>query len=101
MRRRQMKWLWARLEKLSTMELTRDQLLMKLGAAKSKTNTAWRLVELTVAEGAGTFSYRLNRDKLRQARRREGRYLLRTNLTEADPAIHSIVPQPWGLRRQH
>ncbi len=37
MRRRQMKWLWARLEKLSTMELTRDQLLMKLGAAKSKT----------------------------------------------------------------
>ena len=32
------------------------------------------------------FSYRLNRDKLKQARRREGRYLLRTNLTEADPA---------------
>ncbi len=86
MRRRQMKWLWARLEKLSTMELTRDQLLMKLGAAKSKTPTAWRLVELTVAESAGTFSYRLNRDKLKQARRREGRYLLRTNLTEADPA---------------
>ena len=53
MRRRQMKWLWARLEKLSTMELTRDQLLMKLGAAKSKTPTAWRLVELTVAESAG------------------------------------------------
>ena len=86
MRRRQMKWLWARLQKLSTMELTRDQLLMKLGAAKSKTPTAWRLLELTVAEGAGTFSYRLNREKLKQARRREGRYLLRTNLTEADPA---------------
>jgi Transposase DDE domain len=86
MRRRQMKWLWARLKKLSTMELTRDGLLMKLGAAKSKTPTAWRLVDLTVAEGTGTFSYRLNRDKLRQARRREGRYLLRTNLTEADPA---------------
>jgi hypothetical protein len=31
-------------------------------------------------------SYRLNRDKLRQIRRREGRYLLRTNLTESDPA---------------
>jgi hypothetical protein len=86
MRRRQMKWLWARLQKLSTMELTRDQLLMKLGAAKSKTPTAWRLVEVTVGERAGTFTYRLNRDKLSQARRREGRYLLRSNLTEADPA---------------
>jgi transposase len=86
MRRRQMKWLWARLQKLSTMELTRDQLLMKLGAAKAKTPTAWRLVDITVAEGAGIFSYRLNREKLKQARRREGRYLLRTNLTETDPA---------------
>ena len=33
-----------------------------------------------------TFSYWLKRDKLRDARRREGRYLLRTNLTESDPA---------------
>jgi hypothetical protein len=36
MRRRQLKWLWARLNKLSTMQLTRDVLLMKLGAAKTK-----------------------------------------------------------------
>ena len=33
-----------------------------------------------------SFTYRLDRDKLRQVRRREGRYLLRTNLTESDPA---------------
>ena len=39
-----------------------------------------------VAEKEATFRYRLHRDKLRQARRREGRYLLRTNLTENDPA---------------
>ena len=32
------------------------------------------------------FSYRLDRNRLRMARRREGRYLLRTNLTESDPA---------------
>jgi hypothetical protein len=32
------------------------------------------------------FTYRLKRDKLKQIRRREGRYLLRTNLTAADPA---------------
>ena len=33
-----------------------------------------------------TFSYRLDRNKLRQTRLREGRYLLRTNLIEEDPA---------------
>jgi hypothetical protein len=33
------------------------------------------------------FSYALNRQKLRRIRRREGRYLLRTNLTENDPAL--------------
>ena len=32
MRRRRMKWLWDRLKKLATMKLTRDALLMKLGA---------------------------------------------------------------------
>ncbi len=31
------------------------------------------------------FTYRLKRDKLRQVRRREGRYLLRTNPTSSDP----------------
>ncbi len=45
-----------------------------------------RLVRITVERKAATFSYRLDRDKLRQARRREGRYLLRTNMTEDDPA---------------
>ncbi len=33
------------------------------------------------------FIYALNRQKLRRIRRREGRYLLRTNLTENDPAL--------------
>ncbi len=33
------------------------------------------------------FIYTLNRQKLRRIRRREGRYLLRTNLTENDPAL--------------
>lgn len=86
MRRRQLKWLWARLEKLSTMSLTRDALLMKLGAAQTKTPAAWRLVEVAVAKDGASFTYRLERNKLRQVRRREGRYLLRTNLTESDPA---------------
>jgi len=33
-----------------------------------------------------TFTYRLKKNKLRQVRRREGRYLLRSNRTETDPA---------------
>ena len=86
MRRRQLKWLWARLAKLRTMTLTRDALLMKLGAARTKAPAAWRLIQIELAEKAAHFTYRLDSAKLRQARRREGRYLLRTNLTESDPA---------------
>lgn len=86
MRRRQLKWLWGRLKELSAMTLTREDLLMKLGAAKQKSPSAWRLVQIEMAEKDASFTYRLNREKLRSVRRREGRYLLRTNLTESDPA---------------
>ena len=86
MRRRQLKWLWKRLAEIAAMKLTREELLMKLGAARSHAPTAWRLVAVKVPKGSTMLSYRLKRDKLRQARRREGRYLLRTNLTESDPA---------------
>src|SRR5713101_2630735 len=85
-RRRQLKRLWTRFEELSTMELSREELLMKLGAARGQSRKAWRLVVVEVATDSPTFSYRLDRKKLRQARRREGRYLLRTNLVEEDPA---------------
>jgi hypothetical protein len=86
MRRRQLKWLWARLEQLSAMRPKREELLMKLGAARQKAPTAWRLVEIEVDPRSPAFTYRLDRNKLRTVRRREGRYLLRTNLTEHDPA---------------
>src|SRR5262244_3431920 len=85
MRRRQLKRLWARLKQLSTMALSREELLMKLGAARDQSRTAWRLVTIEIAEDA-TLTYRLDRNKLRQTRLREGRYLLRTNLVEEDPA---------------
>src|SRR3989475_10868588 len=86
MRRRQLKRLWARLKQLSTMQLTREKLLMKLGAARDQSRTAWRLVTIEVAAEDAAFSYRLDRNKLRQTRLREGRYLLRTNLVEEEPA---------------
>lgn len=87
MRRRQLKWLWRRLKQLSTMQkLTPEALLMKLGAAQSKAPAAWRLVTVELPVQGTAFGFWLNRRKLREARRREGRYLLRTNLTESDPA---------------
>jgi transposase len=94
MRRRQLKWLWKRLQQIAAMSLTREELLMKLGSARSRAPTAWRLVAITIDKNAAAFSYRLDRDKLRQVRRREGRYLLRSNLAEGDPA------QLWGYYLQ-
>jgi len=87
MRRRQLKWLWARLGKLAAMNVSYEEKLMKLGAARSKAPTAWRLVDVTLDKQSAVLSYALNRAKLRIARRREGRYLLRTNLTDQDPAV--------------
>ena len=84
MRRRQLKWLWRRLHELAAMKTTREQLLMKLGAARAKAPVGWRLVDVKVEKTSAAFTF--NRDKLRKIRRREGRYLLRTNLTESDPA---------------
>ena len=86
MRRRKLKWLWGRLKQIAAMELDREELLMKLGAARAKTRAAWRLLDVAVASDRATFSFALNRTKLRQVRRREGRYLLRTNLCGKDPA---------------
>ena len=86
MHNRQLKRLWARLKQLAGMTLTHQELLMKLGAARSQYPSGWRLVDVQVHDQNPTFTYRLKRDKLRQVRRREGRYLLRTNLTGSDPA---------------
>ncbi len=91
MRRRQLKGLIKRLKELRQMELSRDELLLRLGGAKAQFPAAWRLVEVRLPEAAQlvneqTFSFQLRRNKLRQVRRREGRYLLRSNLSGEDPA---------------
>jgi hypothetical protein len=86
MRRRQLKWLWKRLRQIAAMEITREELLMKLGAARSRAPAAWRLVDIEIDKERPSFTFALNRKKLRTTRRREGRYLLRTNLTDNDPA---------------
>jgi transposase len=87
MRRRQLKWLWKRLGQLAAMEISREEMLMKLGAARAKAPTAWRLVEIEMDKDSSMFIFTLNRKTLRTVRRREGHYLLRTNLTGNDPAV--------------
>ena len=93
MRQRQLKALWKRLQQLHEMELSHRELLLKLGEARGKYRAAWRLIEMEMPEDKGSvkkkagFAFGLNRKKLREIRRREGRYLLRSNLCEHDPAL--------------
>jgi hypothetical protein len=90
MRRRKLKWLWGRLKEIKAMALTRDNLMKKLGVAQHEAPAAWRLIHVQVTKTKkkqkAQFGYRLNKDKLRTLRRREGSYLLRSNLMETDPA---------------
>jgi hypothetical protein len=77
-----------RLKALQGQSLTRDQLLMKLGAAKHDAGRAAGLIRVSIPKEASTtasLEFKLDRDRLRQVRRREGRYLLRTNLTAGEP----------------
>ena len=87
MRRRKLKTYWQRLRQLQAQDLTRDALLEKLGAARDRAGRgAAGVVKVTVtAEGQLTCT--LDRKKLRAVRGREGRYLLRTNLSADDPAL--------------
>jgi transposase len=89
MRRRQLKWLWQRLKEIQGMKFSqKTDLAMKLGAARQRAPSAWRLVEIQIgqSESEPGFQFSLRKKKLRDMRRREGRYLLRSNLTEEDPA---------------
>lgn len=92
-RRRRLKRLWARLGELRARRgLSRDRLLLSLGAAKKEAGRVWSLVRLRLpaageAADETTFSYALDREKLRQAMRREGRYLPRSNLRAAAPEL--------------
>ena len=88
MRRKRLRRYVDRLQALQRQKLTRDQMLMKLGAAKHQAGRAANLIRVEVLKGranTASLEFGLQRDKLRQVRRREGRYLLRTNLAAHDP----------------
>ena len=92
MRRRRLRKLINRLRELRKQKLSRDQLLIKLGAAKKEAGPAvYRILDISLpgkdeVVTPETFSFKLNWQHLREARRREGSYLLRSNLTGGDPA---------------
>jgi transposase len=94
MRRRRLRAYLDRLAEIKARKrpLSRDALHQALGAAKKDAGRDARFVSVDVqlrGEGetqTATLSWKLDRPTLRTAWRREGRYLLRTNLTETDPA---------------
>jgi hypothetical protein len=87
MRQRRLKAYWKRLAALQTQALSRDGLFKKLGAAQDRAGrVAMGLVHVEVS-AEGHLSFALDRAALRAVRQREGRYLLRTNLSADDPEL--------------
>jgi transposase len=70
----------------------RDQLLMRVGAAKTDVGRAFGFVKINLPAAGQevtreTFTFRLDKSKLKEAELRDGHYLLRTNLVAEDPAL--------------
>ena len=81
-------------------ETSRDRLLLRLGAAKAKAGRAAALVEIKVPPASpsggpqkksqkvepGGFTFRLKKAALQEAELYDGHYLLRSNLSDKEPA---------------
>jgi len=95
-RKRRLRKLWNRLCELQKMKLSAKALLIKIGEAKKEAGRVFGLIDLKLPNPSKSkrqksktkvnFSFRINRAKFRDAYRREGRYLLRSNLPEQVPA---------------
>jgi len=71
---------------------SRDQLLLRIGAAKKAAGRAFGFVQLRLPSAQQsvtrqTFSFQVDKSKLRRAEQRDGHYLLRSNLVAADPEV--------------
>jgi transposase len=92
MRRKKLVRLLLKLRAMRRNPPSRDQLLLRIGAAKKDAGRAAHFVVLTVPpEGSAvthqSFAFHVDRDKLKQAELRDGHYLLRSNLVGEDPAV--------------
>lgn len=70
----------------------RDQLLMRVGAAKTEAGRAFGFVQINLPKAGqevtrASFTFQVNKARLKDAELRDGHYLLRTNLVAEDPAI--------------
>jgi transposase len=70
----------------------RDQLLLRIGAAKKEAGRAFGFVKIGLPKKdqevtRATFTFYTDQAKLKAAEQRDGHYLLRSNLTGEDPAV--------------
>jgi transposase len=83
------------LRKLRTMRKSlpkRDRLLLRIGGAKKEAGRAFGFVKIQIPKARQavtreTFSFQVDKAKLKAAEQRDGHYLLRSNLTGEDPAV--------------
>ena len=71
---------------------SRDQLLLRIGAAKKEAGRAFGFVNIRLpkkdeAVVRNSFAFHVDKAKLKAAQQRDGHYLLRSNLTSEDPAV--------------
>jgi transposase len=70
----------------------RDQLLLRIGAAKKEAGRAFGFVKIQLPKAdqpvtREPFSFQVKKAKLKAAQQRDGHYLLRSNLIAEDPAV--------------
>ena len=70
----------------------RDQLLLRIGAAKTAAGRAFRFVTIHLPKAneevtRQSFTFATDKEKLRQAELRDGHYLLRSNMSGEDPGV--------------
>jgi len=92
MRRKRLARLLRKLRAMRRSLPKRDQLLLRLGAAKKEAGRAFGFVKIQIpparqAVSRETFSFQVDKAKLKAAEQRDGHYLLRSNLTGEDPAV--------------
>lgn len=92
MRRKKLTRLLRKLRAMRRSCPKRDQLLLRVGAAKTEAGRAFGFVTIHLPPTGqevtrDTFTFQLDKAKLIEAERRDGHYLLRTNLVAEDPAV--------------
>jgi len=92
MRRKRLARLLRKLRAMRRSLPSRDQLLLRIGAAKKEAGRAFGFVKIRMplpneAVTRQTFRFRVDKEKLQKAQQRDGHYLLRSNLTAEDPAV--------------